>query len=132
MAKQNTTAPQTERPRILLVEDDVAVRRSLQLLLRAKGFDVRAYATGEALLADPLVASASCFIADFRMDGLDGLEILERLRNGGWCGPAILITAYATTDLAQRATAQGFDAVIEKPFREQALADAVTRLTAAA
>lgn len=132
MAKQNITARQTERPRIVLVEDDAAVRRSLQLLLRAKGFDVRAYATGEALLADPLVASASCFITDFRMDGLDGLEILARLRSGEWHGPAILITAYASADLARRATAQGFDAVIEKPFREQALADAVIRLTTVA
>lgn len=126
-----TDTESTQRAQILLVEDDPAVRRSMQLLLRAKGFDVRAYANGVALLADDRNAGAKCFIADYRMDDLDGIAVLTRLRERGWRGPAILITAYATGDLAGQAMQAGFDAVFEKPLRQHALVDAVMRLTSA-
>ncbi len=118
-----------QQRRLLLVEDDAGVRRSLQLLLRARGFDVRAYAAGAALLADPLAIQACCFVADYSMDELDGLEVLTRLKSRGWAGPAILITAFPTPALKDRAMAAGFSVVLEKPFREHVLADTVIRLT---
>ena len=117
------------RPRILLIEDDSAVRRSLQLLLQARGYDVRAHANGVTMLADPAWAEAACMVADYQLDGLDGLEILSRLRARGWAGPALLITAHGSPELASRASASGFAQVIEKPFREGVVADAVARLT---
>src|SRR3546814_15865794 len=58
MTSERITSPTGERPRLLLLEDDAGVRRSLQLLLRARGFDVRAYAAGAALLADPAACDA--------------------------------------------------------------------------
>lgn len=131
MAGERIASPSSERPRLLLVEDDAGVRRSLQLLLRARGFDVRAYSAGAALLADPLADGAGCFVADYSMDDLDGLEVLSRLRSRGWSGPAVLITAFATADLKQRALATGFDEVLEKPFREHVLGDTMVRLTQA-
>ena len=124
-----TGASPFHRARVLLVEDDPAVRRSIQLLLQANGFDVRAYATGTALLADQSNADAICFIADYRLDDLDGIAVLLRLRERGWRGPAILITAFQDTDLAHRAQEVGFDAVYDKPLREHVLVDAVMRLT---
>lgn len=124
-------APVRERPRLLLVEDDAGVRRSLQLLFRARGFDVRAYATGTALLADPLTQGACCFVADYRLEEIDGIEVLSRLRASGWSGPAVLITAFPSAELSERALAQGFNQVLEKPFREHALGDAIARLTGA-
>lgn len=117
-----------ERQRILLVDDDAGVRRSLHLLLHARGFDVRAYAGGATLLADPTAEHAACFVADYLMPDLDGLDVLRSLRARGWSGPAILITAYHSPDLAERASAAGFDAVVEKPLREHALADMVLQL----
>lgn len=125
-------APQArERSRLLLVEDDAGVRRSLQLLFRARGFDVRAYASGSALLADPLSRHACCFVADYRLEEIDGIEVLSRLRKSGWAGPAVLITAFPSAALSERALAHGFSQVLEKPFRENALGDAVARLTGA-
>ena len=118
-----------DRPRLLLVEDDAAVRRSLQLLLRARGFDVRAYAAGAALLADPLVRDACCMVADYRLEEIDGIELLARLRGNGWAGPALLITGFASADLTARALAQGYALVLEKPFYDHALVDAIARLT---
>jgi FixJ family two-component response regulator len=121
----------TQRERILLVEDDPAVRRSMQLLLQAQGFDVRAYANGITLLADETNDDAKCFVADYRMDDLNGIAVLTRLRERGWSGPAVLITAYATNDLSGAAIAAGFDVVLEKPLRKHALVEAVMRLTRA-
>ncbi len=131
MAGEIIASAVRERPRLLLVEDDAGVRRSLQLLFRARGFDVRAYANGTALLADPLSRDACCFVADYRLEEIDGIEVLSRLRDRGWTGPAVLITAFPSAGLTERASAQGFSQVLEKPFRENALADAVARLTGA-
>ena len=55
---------QSAPPRILLVEDDDAVRRSLQLLLVAQGYDVRAYRSGKGLAEDPEALKAACLLAD--------------------------------------------------------------------
>src|SRR3546814_5203337 len=80
MTSERITSPTGERPRLLLLEDDAGVRRSLQLLFRARGFDVRAYAAGAALLADPAACDACCFIADYRLDETDGIEVFCHLR----------------------------------------------------
>lgn len=129
MTAQSIVTGVRDRPLLLLVEDDAGVRRSLQLLFRARGFDVRAYAAGTALLADPLARTARCFVADYRLEEFDGIEVLSRLRATGWSGPAVLITAFPSADLRERALAQGFDEVLEKPFRENALGDAIVRMT---
>lgn len=118
------------RARLLLVEDDPGVRRSLQLLLRGRGFEVRAYASGLALLADPTALGAVCLVADFRMPEIDGLLILRRLRELGWQGQALLITAFPSARLVDQALAAGYSRVIEKPLVEAALVDAVQRAVA--
>ncbi|PZU64029.1 response regulator [Sphingobium sp.] len=128
MVGQGTYVSTAERPKILLAEDDAAVRRSLQLLLQARGYDVRAHASGRTLLDDPLWSNAACLVADYRLDELDGFEILSCLRSRGWSGHAVLITAYPAADLQQRAANGGFEAVIEKPFREGAVGDTIDRL----
>jgi FixJ family two-component response regulator len=116
------------RPNIMLVESDAAVRRSLQLVLQARGYGVKAHASGQTLLDDPVIATAACLITEYQLDGLDGFEILSRLRARGWTAPALLITAYPTQSVVERAAIEGFGAVIEKPFREAAVAAAIRRL----
>lgn len=117
-----------DKTRILLVEDEPGVRRSLQLLLQANGFDVRAYATGKTLLADQNALDATCLVADYRMSDCDGIETLRQLRKKGWSGHALLITAFPSADLTARARQAGFDAVFEKPLRQHILVRAVERL----
>ena len=124
--------PPGRRPRVLLVEDDTAVRRSLQLLLQARGYEVRAYASGTALLADRTATDAACLVADYCMQDCDGVETLAQLRRQGWNGPAILITAFASSGRAQTALGAGFDMILDKPLRQHALGAAVDRLIAAA
>jgi FixJ family two-component response regulator len=122
--------PAAARPKILIAEDDPGVRRSLQLLLQGRGFDVRSYASGAALLADRTTRDAVCFVADYAMPDIDGMALLRELRADGWAGPAVLITAYHSANLEERATIEGFAKVFEKPFMDHMLTDAVARLAA--
>jgi len=119
---------ETFRPTILLVEDDAGVRRSLQLLLRAQGYEVKAYFDGQPLLSDERSMDAACLIADYRLPDANGLAILSMLRERGWERPAILITAFPSSDLEDKAHAAGFDLVLEKPLRPQVLVSLVERL----
>ncbi|MDB5685778.1 MAG: response regulator receiver protein [Rhizorhabdus sp.] len=116
------------RPRILLVEDDVGVRRSIQLLLHAHGYEVRAYALGAALLADPTLGDAVALIADYRMADIDGVAILSVLRSRGWNAPAILITAHLSPQVSRFADEAGYARILEKPMRERELTDTLNRL----
>lgn len=116
------------RPRVLLVEDDAAVRRSLQLLLQVQGYDVRAYASGEGLAADPEALRSVCLIADLVMPKHDGVDMLRQLRAVGWSGPAILISGHLEGQLQNRARDGGFDLVLPKPIRDAELSRAVARL----
>lgn len=117
-----------DRPRVLLVEDDPAVRRSTQLLLEAQGLDVRAYAAGAALLADDRAMQAACFVADYRLAEADGITVLRELRRRGWKGGAVLVTAFGSAGLRDRAKIAGFNEIFEKPLNERVLANAVWRL----
>jgi len=119
-----------QRKRVLLVEDDAGVRRSLQLLLHGRGFEIRAYASGLALLADPTALGAVCLVADYQMPEIDGLLILKRLRDLGWQGQALMVTAYPSPSLVERALAAGYSRVLEKPLVDSALVDAVERAVA--
>lgn len=110
---------------ISLVDDDIVLRRALQLLLRAAGYDVRAYASAEAFLADPRSRSIACLISEMQMVGIDGFTLLRRMRAGGWTGPAILITSAGGPDVVALATDEGFHAVLVKPFADRLMLDAV-------
>lgn len=116
------------RPTILLVEDDPGVRRSLQLLLRAQGYEVKAYVEGRPLLDDEQILDAACLITDYRLGDMDGLDVLTMLRARGWSGPAVLITAYSSPHLAHMAQAAGFALMMEKPLRPPVLVSTMTQL----
>jgi FixJ family two-component response regulator len=116
-------SPANERISLGLVDDDADLRRSLQLLLRSINYDVRAYTTGAALLADGGSRRCACLITDLHMRGLDGIELLRRLRSDGWHGPAILITSLGGPDVASR----DFFAVLRKPLVDREVLAAVGR-----
>jgi FixJ family two-component response regulator len=117
-----------DKARVLLLEDEAGIRRSLQLLLQASGFDVRAYASGEKLLLDAAVIDSACLVADYRLDEGDGIDTLVRLREKGWQGPAVLITGFPSADLISEARSAGFDAVLEKPLRQRTFVNIVQHL----
>jgi two-component system, LuxR family, response regulator FixJ len=113
------------RNRIVVVEDSEAVRKSLALLLRTRGYAVDLFETGLDLLSVDALPDADCFLIDFRLPGQDGVQVLEALRRAGRNAPAILITACLTADVRARAIAAGFRSIIEKPPRRLSLVDEI-------
>jgi two-component system, LuxR family, response regulator FixJ len=109
---------------VLVVDDDSAVRHSLQFSLELEGFVVRLYADGRELLDDPHLPACGCLVVDQVMPGMSGLDVVDALRLRGNSNPAVLITSDANRKVRQRATAAGV-AVIEKPFFGNALIDAI-------
>ena len=109
------SAPHIASKSILLVDDDEEVRRSFSLLLRARGFRMHTYETGSALLTEPSIGSNSCFLLDYRLPDMNGIELLSSLRRSGRENPAFLITGYLLPNIKRRAMSAGFLEVIEKP-----------------
>ncbi|WP_244560244.1 response regulator [Bosea sp. TND4EK4] len=116
-------------PTVIVVDDDDAVRHSLQFALELEGFQVRTYGNGEQLLSAGLIARGGCLVIDYSMPGLDGLALLARLRANGVCVPAILISARLTEDVRRRAAEAGYRRILEKPLEGPALVDCIRQAT---
>lgn len=104
------------------------MRRSLQLLLRAQDYDVRAYGSGQSLSADPEALKADCLVADLLIPDTDGVSLLGKLRAVGWKGPAILISGHMDDAWKSRAQKGGFAHVLEKPLSDNLLVAALRKL----
>jgi two-component system response regulator FixJ len=100
--------------RIVVVDDDDAVRDSLEALLMAEGFEVTAFASATAFLQADL--AAGCVITDMRMPEMSGLELLAALSRRADAPPVIMITGHGDVPLAVRAMRLGAVDFIEKPF----------------
>jgi len=121
------SSSQEKRARVLLLEDDAGVRRSMHLMLNGAGYDVRSYSAAGALLADPAVGDAELLIADFRLVDGDGVNVLRMLRAQGWGGRSILITAFPSPALRVAAVEAGFDMVLDKPVPQHDLLGALRK-----
>jgi FixJ family two-component response regulator len=108
--------------RICVVEDDDDVRASARMLLEAAGYNVRDYASAEAMLEDAAAMNAACFLFDFQLGGMTGLELVERLRARGIQAPAILMTANANLSDAHYKRANVL-VVLRKPTPAEELLD---------
>lgn len=116
-----------KRFKVVVTDDEASIRRSLQLLLHANGYEAQSYTSASALLADRDALSADCLIADYNMPDIDGLCLLQALQKTGWHGDAILITAYCSEELTRRAKACGYAEVVAKPFIRRPILDALQR-----
>jgi two-component system, LuxR family, response regulator FixJ len=107
-----------------VIDDDEAVRRALALLFRSAGIPVETHSSGSAFLeALPALGedAVGCVLTDVRMPGLDGLELLRRLQQGGFRRPVVVMTAHGDVSMAVRAMKAGAVDFVEKPFDDQAL-----------
>lgn len=82
------TSDQNYRPTLVVVENDDAVRRSMQLLLHWSGYDVRAYGSAAAAIDDPAARGAMALVVDYRLLDGDGIGVLRAFRRSGWKGRA--------------------------------------------
>ena len=113
--------------KVVLIDDDAAVRSSLKLLLAGRGYDVAVFAGGQAVLDANLSDDHFCVLADYLMPDIDGISLLGKLRKQGWLGPALLITGHFDSGLDKRAKAAGYSAVFEKPLHSERLINAVAK-----
>lgn len=117
---------------IVVVEDDAGMRNSLEFLLESHGFDVAAFATPEDMLARFDALDTGCAIFDVHLPGPDGLSVYERLSPGEHRPPAIFITGQIDDQIRAAAKRLSAIALLEKPFTDEALLDAVGRALHAA
>lgn len=109
------------KPAVLLVEDDDAVRRSLQLLLSSRGYVVRAYPSAVGLSLDPEALGCGCIVADLMMPRTGALELLAEFKETGWDGKSILISGYLDAAREEMARKAGYDAILPKPISDSVL-----------
>ena len=112
---------------VFVVDDDRAVRESLQFTLRLDGLDVATCESGPALLNHPRLAEAECLVLDHKMPSMDGLAVMGHLAARGFAIPVILITAPVTADLQSRARKAGVFALLEKPLLDNVLIENVRK-----
>jgi len=102
--------------RVLIIDDDPGVRRSISLILEEEGYEVLTASDGEEGLETALEAGPDLILSDIRMPKLPGLEFLDAYREAGGEGLVIMITAYGSTELAIEAMKRGAYDYLGKPF----------------
>jgi FixJ family two-component response regulator len=116
------------KPIVYVIDDDDAVRDSLETYLALKGLSVVAFGSGKALLDDKHDSGPEVLIIDVNMPDIDGLSLLEALRGRGVEAPAIIVTGLGDDDLRERAARAGAADFFDKPIDPRALMRCVLRL----
>jgi FixJ family two-component response regulator len=115
------------KPLVYIVDDDDAVRDSLDAYLTLKGMNVAVFGSAQELLSHEDV-SPNLLIIDVNMPEIDGFMLLETLRDQGNDAPAVLITGLGDPDTRARAERAGVAAFFDKPIDPPVLFSALTRL----
>lgn len=113
----STTTP----PVVYVVDDDTGVLGSLRFLLETDGFAVRTFRSGAGLLSAIATGEADCFVIDYKMPVMSGIDLAVRLRNRDIDVPIILITGYPDGNILEKAAAAGIHHVLLKPHLEESL-----------
>ena len=117
-----------KRGTVYVVDDDEAVRDSVQWLLEGQDFRVRSFESSEVFLARYDPREVACLIVDIRMDGMSGLELQDRLIERNSPLPIAFITGHGDVPMAVDTMKKGAMDFIQKPFNEQQLVPLVERM----
>lgn len=119
----------TAAPRIHVIDDEAPFLRSVLFMLEGIGFAASGYASAEAFLqaAPTLGPEGGCLLLDIRMPRTSGLELQRRLNHDGVAFPVVFMTGHGDVEQAVQAMKAGAMEFLQKPFKEQALLDAVNR-----
>lgn len=114
-------------PLVHVIDDDLAMRQSLQMLLRSVAIDGRTYASADEFLDSYRDAAdrPAVVLLDVRMPGMSGMSLLKQLRSEYATLPVIMITGHGDIDMAVRAMKLGARDFITKPFSAQSLLDRI-------
>ncbi|MAG97267.1 MAG: response regulator FixJ [Alphaproteobacteria bacterium] len=112
---------------VYVVDDDPAIRDSLQWLLTSVDLKVRTFSSGQELLDQVTPDLPGCLLIDVRMPGMSGLELQHELTARGIKLPIVIITGHGDVQMAVRAMKAGALDFIEKPFNDQEILEVVQR-----
>ncbi len=107
--------------KVYVIDDDAAMRNSLEFLLGAAGFDVRVFDSAQVFLNELPNLDAGCVVTDVRMPGIDGMELLRQLGSSPRKLPVIVMTGHGDVPLAVEAMKLGALDFLEKPFEDDRL-----------
>jgi FixJ family two-component response regulator len=114
-----------DAPTVFIVDDDVSVRESLELLISAAGWRPQTFASAQAFLGRVPASSLSCLILDVNLPDLNGLDLQERVGADQVDMPIIFVTGYGDVPMTVRAMKAGAIEFLTKPIDKKALLDAV-------
>ena len=109
------------RGKVYVIDDDEAMRDSLDFLLGAADFQVTLFESAQHFLDALPTIDFGCVVSDVRMPGIDGIELLKRLKAGGSLFPVVIMTGHGDVPLAVEAMKLGALEFLEKPFEDDRL-----------
>ena len=112
-------------PTVFVVDDDISVRESLELLIQTAGWQPETFASAEAFLARPRLFAPSCLVLDVGLPDLDGLELQQRIGRDRVELPIIFITGHGDVPMTVRAMKGGAVEFLTKPFGDDVLLSAI-------
>ena len=112
-------------PIVFVVDDDVSVRESLELLIRCEGWQPEVFASAQEFLSRPRVLVPSCLILDVSLPGLNGLDLQKRIASDRIDMPIIFITGHGDIPMSVQAMKAGAIEFLTKPFGDDVLLSAV-------
>ncbi|OGR01219.1 MAG: histidine kinase [Deltaproteobacteria bacterium RIFOXYD12_FULL_55_16] len=113
--------------RLLVVDDEAIVGKRLQQVFSKIGFEIETYTEAAAAMAAMAARPFDLVVTDLKMAGMDGMEVLRRVRGMNPRTQVIIITGYASPETAELAQQQGVFAFLAKPFRLDELKQIIFR-----
>jgi len=112
-------------PTVFVVDDDISVRESLELLIRCAGWQAETFASAQEFLARPRAVAPSCLVLDVSMPGLNGLDLQQRVAVERADMPIIFITGHGDVPMSVQAMKAGAVEFLTKPFGDNVLLTAI-------
>lgn len=113
------------KPTALLVDDDKAIRDSMRVVLKSTGISLVTFSSAEEFLEQVDENIVGCLILDMRLPGMNGMELLEKLKERGITLPVILLTAHGGVSEAIDAMRAGVFEYLEKPYKDKVLLEKI-------
>jgi len=112
-------------PIVFVVDDDVSVRESLELLISSAGWQPETFVSAQEFLSHPRALAPSCLLLDVNLPDLNGLDLQQRVAADRIDMPIIFITGYGDVPMTVRAMKAGAVEFLTKPFSDEVLLDAI-------
>jgi len=123
--KSSHQSPSAGEPIVVIIDDDVSMRRALSNLFQSVGLQVELFGSASEMLQTKLPDVASCLVLDIRLPGLSGLDFQTELTKANIHIPVIFMTGHGDIPMTVRAMKGGAVDFLTKPFRDQDMLDAV-------